>query len=291
MWLKLSFFDDRPSLLAAVMSDGKVYFKTSDLGRFLGYSNSYSFAKRYGTGDFRKMVPWKSLQPHGKISGENIAFPVNTTMVFDFEEMISTIRKTLPNHALPFDEKRIEELKTLWYLGVVSIKKNNDGEYNFRQQMPDPKSHLSYKKPFPLKVRMGRQSLDDDVVNLQEWIVEFSDRVAKVFEELDNLFRRQEENVGEEERQNDCCESKSNKLINDFYDTPPPSVNTDFYYSSPPPSCSSTYQQPSVEQPPQHFKSSFYPVFGLEYDGFENNLPEEIHLYSRGIRHVFVEKK
>lgn len=284
MWLKLSFFSDRESLLAVVMSDGNVYFKASDVAKFLGYTNKYSFAKRYATRDFRKMIPWTYLlpRPHGK-DGDS---PANTTRVFDFEEMILTIQKTLPNHRIICDEKRIEELRKLWSFGLVSIKKGVD-------QMPDPINHTSYRNPFLLEVRMGRQNVDDDVVNFQEWIREFSNRVKKMFEDVSNFLHSREEkrfSPMEEQQQNGSSMlAKSNKLISDCYDTPPPSVNNECYYSSPPPSCSTSY----VDTEPQNFQSSqsFYPVFGLEYDGFENNLPEEIHINIRGIKHVYVQKK
>lgn len=282
MWLKFSFFPDRHSLLAAVASDGNVYFKASDVGKFLGYSNHFSFAKRHATRDLRKMIPCKFT--HGR------AFPaVNTTMVFDFEEMISAIRKTFKYHQIPCDEKRIAELENLWHSGSVSTEKY--AADSFRQQMhvPDPKLHLSHRAPFPLEVRAGRP----DGVNVQKWIGEFSDRVLKMLEEANDFLRRGDENSvsvgGKEIRQRDggyASSPKSDRPMNDLYDTSPSSVNID-YYSSPPPSCNS-YRQQENERQPQHFKS-VYPIFGLEYDGFENNLPEEIHVVVRGKKHVFLQ--
>lgn len=286
MWLKLSFFPDRHSLLAVVASDGNVYFKASEVGKFLGYSSHYTFAKRHATRNLRKMIPCKFT--YGR--GGRAATDVNTTMVFDFEEMISTIRKTFKNHEIPCDEKRIDELKKLWQLGTVSTEKHDAD--NFRQQihLPDPKSHMSHTAPFPLEVRLDRP----DGVNVQEWIGEFSDRVLKMFEEANDFLLRREDGVsvsvgGKEIRQRDggyASSPKSNEPVNDLYDTPPPSLNID-YYSSPPPSCNS-YRQQENEPQPQHFKS-VYPVFGLEYDGFENNLPEEIHVVVRGKKHVFLQ--
>lgn len=270
MWFKLYFFLDRHGILAAVAADGKVYFKAADLGKFLGYSNPYSFAKNHGTKDLRKIVPWNLLRPrdHGKVgNGYN-----RTTMVLDFEEMIDTIRKTFAWQHFRCDENKIDQLTYLWNYGIIS-KYDNGG--NFLN--PNPICYINSSRALSLFPRVGSLDNNDGCIRLQDWIREFSVLVLKMFHDLNTISLCHEKNLSvdkQQQQQTNCLEmSSSDETTNYIYDTPPPSVNNK--------TCSQTHLEPKDLNPP---------IFNLEYDGFEN-LPDEICIIVCGVKNIYSKKK
>lgn len=120
MWLRIHLFPDRPGLLAVVGQDGNIHFRTQDLGRFLGYSNIFSFGKRHGKACLYGLVPWRILPKHampGTRFGDGpLAYPT-----MGFHDLVKTIRDTRRNHMTPFGEDQVRRLHDLWIRGTVAL--------------------------------------------------------------------------------------------------------------------------------------------------------------------------
>lgn len=161
MWLKFSFFPDRPSLLAVVSSDGKVYFRAAGLGKFLGFSDTYSFARKYGTSNLSKIIPRDYLPSYWKKDRLHLV---------DFLEMIEIIRISGR-----LDENTTQQLIDLWCFGSVN-------ELTPRHLLLKP------RQAFALHVRpSGREK-----ANLQDWIRKFIDEQLtgwKNSEEIQNRMK------------------------------------------------------------------------------------------------------
>lgn len=100
MWFRVCFVSNRPDILAFVGADGKIYWKTESVARFLGYKRTDRFAQRYGKVDLNNLVP--------KLAGTFTKQPV-----FSFEEMI----ETMSNVRYPYT--KVKRLSSLWAEGNV----------------------------------------------------------------------------------------------------------------------------------------------------------------------------
>lgn len=180
MWLKFYFFSDRPGLLAFVASDGGVYFKASDLGKFLHYSNIYNFASKYATKELNKTIPRDDLPSWWKKSG---------LLVVDFLEMISIIRRTGR-----LGENETKRLIALWYFGTVT------------EFLPQCLS-LNPNCAFPLHVHpSGREK-----TRLQDWIRKFVEVRTTEWKNSENFQNRNENS--EKHRLDPCVSSPSSNEV------------------------------------------------------------------------------
>lgn len=102
MWFRVSFFPNKPDLVAVVTIDGSIYWKCENVGEFLGYSNTNRFAIRYGTNDLNKLVP-------------KYARTCKQIPVFSFEKMTETMSK------VKFSFKNVDKLSFLWSEGNIEI--------------------------------------------------------------------------------------------------------------------------------------------------------------------------
>lgn len=96
MYFRLSIFPGRSDLLAVVASDGNVYWKGYDIGRFLGYCNAYQFANKYAK-DLKSLIPFE----HKKVR------------FFTFEEMLDVMKR------VRYSLKDIDKFVTLYSNGMV----------------------------------------------------------------------------------------------------------------------------------------------------------------------------
>ena len=275
MWFRVSFYIDKPSLHAVIALDGNVYFKATDLGKFLGYSSIYSFGRRHGVRNLNKMIPQEFI-PRYYNSRPNTIFPV-----IDFNDMIKIIRKTYYKHSVRFGEKQIEHLQTLWRFGTVS-------KHLFPAVLP-----ISPRVAFPINVQPP--GIGD--MSLQDWIREFSDMTLKMFERyktslVDNTLIA--DSIKAEHSNTDQEDHNYNKSL------PQPSImspspNQDLnYLSSPPPSVMNPSSSQDADYmslpPPSVMPPSVEATNNLtiKYDGLIDNFPDEIYLTACGTNQIYI---
>ena len=235
--------------------DGYVYFKASDMAKFLGYANCTGFARRHATKDLRKMVPHGYLNP----SFGNKKYGI---LVFDFVEMEQVIKKSHHHIGLEISKYLVENLLNLWCYGSVA-----EDYAEYCSPFPD--------RAFPLVV----QSPGKAAHHVQEWIRKFVETVRKTFIEYyfaSNVDAPPSVNLGV---------LSPPPSVNVDVLSPPPSVNVDAF--SPPPSVN----QPAMSDPMIKTEPDveIRDVFKMDFGQFKF-VPDEIYINACGENHVYVKQ-
>lgn len=102
MWFQISFFPDRPDLLAAVASDGNVYWNAESVAKFLGYRHAKYFPQRYAKRNLNDLIP--------AFAAHHDPIPI-----FTFKEMIETMKTVKKSF------QKVDRLVTLWSKGLINV--------------------------------------------------------------------------------------------------------------------------------------------------------------------------